>query len=151
MPKNLAETILCYGAGILFGIGWWIWIDATVYHAHFNTQIQVIWWEYVAGIISTIGLIMVNLVSWNDLDTNNIFGDKVSTRAKIFLFAAFIVSFVGIIAALWIAIEQWFILSNTYADPKPSVYGGVALIVQNGLIFAGNMMYRFAKPQQEEF
>jgi len=150
MAKNIAETVLAYLAGALFSIGWWIWIDATIYHYHVGDPIVVIWWQYVAGVISTIGLLGVNVVSWNDLNSNFIFGDQVSSRAKIFLFCAFIVCFGGLIAAIWISIQYWFIPSNGYAT-KPSVYGGVALLVQNGLIFAATLMLRFSKPAEEEF
>jgi len=144
-----AETAICYVAGLVFAVGWWIWIDATVYHVHVNDPIKVIWWQYVAGLISTIGLFGVNIVSWRDLDSNNIFGDQVSARAKIFLFCAFIVCFGGIIAAIWIAAQWWFIAANNFT-PKPSVYGGIALIVQNILIFLSTLLYRFAKPQEED-
>jgi len=139
-----AETILCYGAGALFSAGWWLWIDATAFSQ--THPIQVVWWHYVAGLISTLGLIGVNIVSWSDLDSNAIFGDQVSSRAKVFLFIAFIVCFIGLIAAAWIGIQYYFVNK----DPNTSAYGGVAIIIQNILIFVSTIMYRFSKAQDED-
>ncbi len=70
-------------------------------------------------------------MSWNDLNNNFVFGEGVSTKARIWLFASFVVAFGAMIAAFWVAITVWFTGSR---DPETK-YGGVALIVQNVAIF----------------
>eukprot|EP01118_Nematostelium_gracile_P005507 TRINITY_DN1745_c0_g1_i1.p1 TRINITY_DN1745_c0_g1~~TRINITY_DN1745_c0_g1_i1.p1 ORF type:complete len:146 (-),score=20.28 TRINITY_DN1745_c0_g1_i1:98-535(-) len=138
------EMGLCYGAGALFAIGWWIWIDATVWtQNHAGPAVQ--WWHYVVSLIGIIGLIMVNIVSWSDLDSNNLFGDGVSSRAKIFLFFAFIVAFGGIVAGVWIAAAKYFAVKGDH-----SPYGGAALIVHCVLTFVSTIMYRFSKAPSED-
>jgi len=141
---KITETVLCYLAGGFFGAAWWLWIDATAFsHTH---PVTVIWWQYVAGVLSTIGLIGVNIVSWSDLDSNNIFGDQVSGNAKLFLFCAFIVCFGGLIASIWIGIQYYFINISSGSSP----YGGIAIIIQNILIFLSTIMLRFSKPQDDD-
>jgi hypothetical protein len=54
----------------------------------------------------------------------------VSTKAKIWLFFSFVIAFGGLIASIWIGIQYWFMASH-----PGSQYGGVAIIVQNSLIF----------------
>jgi len=87
---------------------------------------------------------MINAVSWNDLNSNFVFGDGVSTKAKIWLFISFIIAFAAVIAAAWIGISHWF-----QASPN-SQYGGIAIIVENVLIFASALIYRFSKPKEED-
>ena len=81
--------------------------------------------------VTLIHLFSVNIVSWSDLNSNAIFGESVSSRAKIFLFVAFIVCFGGIIVAVWIGVQVYF----TERKDGESTYGGAAIIVQNVLIF----------------
>jgi len=144
MGRPQSETLLAYAAGFSFAIGWWLWIDANVYSHHTNDPVQVSGVHYIPGIISTIGLIMVNLVSWSDLNGVNFLSDNVSAKARIWLLFAFVVSFAGLVVGVWMAVVHWF-----QGNPN-SQYPGVALIVQNLLIFAGGAMYRFAKPSDED-
>jgi len=88
----------------------------------------------------------VNIVSWSDLNSNAIFGDQVSAKAKVFLFVAFIVCFAGLIAAAWIGIEYYFINQSQ----NTSAYGGIAIIIQNILIFVSTIMLRFSKAENED-
>jgi len=139
------EMIMCYIAGITFASAWWIWIDATVWTNRQPGFQEVLGGMYVPGIVGTVALFMINAVSWNEVNDNFMFGEGVSTKAKIWLFFSFLLAFGSLIASIWIAVQYWFMKSNT-----GSQYGGVALIVENLLIFISAMMYRFAKPQNSE-
>lgn len=62
---------------------------------------------------------------------NPIFIDETaSKRAFLFLMFAFVISFAGIVIAIWLAVSEWF-----QANPS-TIYPGIMLIVQNILIFA---------------
>jgi len=142
MGEEQREMGLSYAAGILFAIGWWIWIDATAWTNKQPGLEPVLGAHYVPGIVGTIALFMINAVSWNDINYN-MFGDSVSTKAKVWLFFSFLIAFGALIASIWIAVSYWFMRN------AGSQYGGVAIIVENLLIFVSAMMYRFAKPQNE--
>ena len=145
---KLQETLLSYFSGALFAFAWWLWIDANVYTNYIEDDVGIYFPHYLPAIVGTIGMIMVNAVSWSDLNNNSLFSnDGVSTKARVWLFVAFIIQFGALIAAIWIGIVHWF---QNEVVPKTQ-YGGVAIIIQNLLIFAAALIYRFAKPQEEEF
>jgi hypothetical protein len=72
-------------------------------------------------------------VSWTDLDGFG-FGeiDDRQKRARAWLFASFAMAFSGIIAAVWIAVVNWF---NSQV-PDHSDWPAIALILQNVGIFS---------------
>jgi len=143
------ETVLAYFAGGLFAIGWWLWIDATVYsncncpNGHTPDSVRVEWYHYVPGVISTVALIMINLPSWGDIN-GSMFNEGSSTKARVWLLISFIIAFAAIIASLWLAITHWFM-----AKPD-SQWGGIALILNNVLIFVGSLLYRYSKPSGDD-
>jgi len=139
--------VLSYAAGAIFAVGWWVWIDSHVYAVHIEDEVIVTFPHYLPGIVNTIALIMMNLVSWTDLNSNGLFSEGVSTKAKIFIFLAFVLGFGCVSASIWIAVQHWF--QNTETEPKTQ-YPGVAIIVQNALIFGSACIYRFAKPQEDD-
>eukprot|EP01114_Cavostelium_apophysatum_P001852 TRINITY_DN11631_c0_g1_i1.p1 TRINITY_DN11631_c0_g1~~TRINITY_DN11631_c0_g1_i1.p1 ORF type:complete len:103 (-),score=8.28 TRINITY_DN11631_c0_g1_i1:231-539(-) len=96
------ETIMSYVAGALFAIAWWLWIDATVFTNCDCPRgdpdiVKVEWYHYMPGVVSTVALVMINVVSWNDLNGGAMFGESVSARARVWLFFSFLVAFGGLI------------------------------------------------------
>jgi len=146
MAKGV-ETVLCYAAGAIFAVGWWLWIDAHVYSQFVQDDVYVTFPHYLPAIINTVALVLMNLVSWSDLNSNGLFSEGVSTKAKIVIFVAFVLSFACVGASIWIAVVHWF--QNMEPEPK-TTFPGVALIVQNVLISGSAFMYRFAKPQEDD-
>jgi len=145
MAKFNKETALSYLAGAVFSFAWWLWIDCNVYTVYSNERNTKIYFpHYLPGIVGTIALIMINVVRWSDLNSNNMFGSGVSNKARAWMFFSFIIAFGCIAAAIWIAIVHWF-----QGNPTTSVYPGVAIIIKNLLIFVSAMLYRFAKPQDD--
>jgi len=144
------ETILSYSSGILFAIGWWIWIDGVAYAFHLPEETnRPVFGHWVPGIVSSIGLLMINAVNWTDLDGFGFGGldDEVQKRARIWLLFSFTMAFGGIIASIWISSVNWF---SRPATEKQTDWPGVALILQNCLIFISGLCFRFAKPMQSE-
>ncbi|PRP85694.1 hypothetical protein PROFUN_06528 [Planoprotostelium fungivorum] len=133
--NNLIRTFLPVFAGITFAVAWWLWIDSHVW-SHKQEQdhpddhpatVKVVY--YIPGLVATLGLIMTNLVS---LESTNIFDEEVSSKVRVWLFASFLVSLGAIAAGIWIMAANYLSHSN---NPSGQVYPGVALTVQNFLIF----------------
>jgi len=145
MEKPSQEMVFSYISGALFAIAWWIFIDATVYEKHIgDTAGELNGYYYIPGIASTIALVMINAISWNDLnDTGFLSGESVSSKARVWMLFSFIVAFAGICAAIWLGIAHWF-QQNVMSD-----WGGAALIIQNILIFISAMFFRFSKPEND--
>ena len=128
-----------YMAGAIFAIGWWVWIDATAFvggeykEADKEPPITAPMW--LPAIFASIIMIMLNIVDSSKVAEN----DEGSGRAK----AWFMIWFVFLGACL---IAGWWIAWEIFLFPKeaiPTSYPGLALIIQNTLIFISALMYRF--------
>jgi len=149
MP-GIKETILSALSGVVFAIGWWIWIDANVYLTTVNKSdpVQIQFEYYIPAMGGTLAMIMINGVSWAQIHDSGFWGD--GPRARIWLLASFTIAFGSILGSLWIAIVIWF--SPPKDKPQPlSVYPGIAILLQNILIFAAGLLYRFGKPIVDEY
>lgn len=141
-PK--ARTGLYYFSGAIFAVGWWIWIDAHALGEYNDDQRKVQGWEYLPGIVCTLALILINLVSWGDLNGTGLDGESRTRKARIFFFFALLLLFGAMIGGIWIGAARWLAKGN-----HDTTYPGVAIIVQMGLILASAMIYRFTKPQED--
>eukprot|EP01134_Creolimax_fragrantissima_P002919 CFRG2919T1 len=125
-------------AAILFSTAWWLWIDAYVYTRVVispedltGSKLDVGW---MAGVISSAGLIMVNLVPAELLGGGNGFGDDGEGRARLFFIIALMTSFGGLTAAI-------VITSTNYVNDDVN-YIATAIIVQNVLILFSSLILR---------
>jgi len=133
---------------VQFALAWWLWIDAHAFSVKFEpSSVSVTFGHYVPGLVSSLGLLMVNVVNWRDLGGFN-WGwaeDGVQARVRAWLFFALVVCFGGIIAAVWVASVHWF----GKEQPPVYTYPGFALIFQNLILFLATMLFRFAKPMDD--
>jgi len=150
MHPGLRETILSSLSGVIFAIGWWIWIDANVFLSTVNKidPVQIQFEYYIPSLGGTLALLMINAVSWQDIHDSGFWGN--GPRAKIWLLASFVVAFLSVIGSLWVAIAIWFSPPASHNQPL-SLYPGFAIIIQNVLIFVAALLYRFAKPLIDEY
>ncbi|OBZ88416.1 hypothetical protein A0J61_03539 [Choanephora cucurbitarum] len=78
-----------YLAGMLFALGWWIFIDGlSVLWSLPDRQVVPGIEDWVPGIITTLGLIIVNLIDKEAL-RGNYYDDEFVWRARLFLFLGF--------------------------------------------------------------
>eukprot|EP00028_Trichosphaerium_sp_Am-I-7-wt_P014412 CAMPEP_0168508360 /NCGR_PEP_ID=MMETSP0405-20121227/73_1 /TAXON_ID=498012 /ORGANISM="Trichosphaerium sp, Strain Am-I-7 wt" /LENGTH=139 /DNA_ID=CAMNT_0008525491 /DNA_START=53 /DNA_END=472 /DNA_ORIENTATION=+ len=136
---------MAYASGGLFAIAWWIWIDAATVDAHLEwNTIQP--GHYFPGVFATIALIMVNLVSWTDLDGFGFGDDGSQKRTRFWLFGSFSIMFGALFAAVWLGIDHWFMKKDV-----PNSWPGIALILENVIIMCSALMYRFAKTPGDDY
>lgn len=129
--RNVIASML---AGILFFSGWWIIFDVAAryssddFHGGF----------YLLGISGTISFIIVNSISNSQLTEDGY--DSVNPRAaKGCLLLGFIFGFTALLGSVWILIGEYG--SSKYPNPYP----GVALMIQNLLIFFGSLTFKFGR------
>lgn len=86
----------------------------------------------------------INSVNWSDVEGMGLYSmdDSNQKRIRIWLLLSGVVAFGSIFAAVWIAVAHWF----TNEKAPFSNWPGVALILQNVLIFLSGITYRYAKP-----
>jgi len=146
--SNLRGDIMAYLSGVIFATGWWLWIDAHAWVISINggnNPTDVTFWHYVPGIVSTLAILLINAISWDDLGGMSFSPafDDVQGRVRVWFFLSLVIGFSGIIAAIWIGVEHW--LSN--ADAKYT-WPGIVLIFQNVLIFISAVLLRFSRPMK---
>eukprot|EP00049_Salpingoeca_infusionum_P018476 m.357400 g.357400 ORF g.357400 m.357400 type:complete len:162 (-) comp17814_c0_seq1:288-773(-) len=124
-------------AGILFAVGWCFLIDGTVM-SNIDNKFQAI------GVMSTIGLFMVNAVSNDQLSGGDMYdGGRCGPAAiKVWFIIGLVLSFGALIGACWVMAEY-------FRDEIPdNTYGGTALFLQNLLIFLASLIYKFGRTDE---
>jgi len=151
------NSLTSYSSGLLFAIAWWMLIDANVLSFTEDRDSDVwhgviLWWFYVPGIISTIALIMVNIISYEAISGNGFLDDSSVLKARIWLFISFILAFGGLLGSGWILFAKYVIPSNSddgSGSGSPTLpedkWPGVALFLQNIFIFLSAIILRFGR------
>ncbi|GMI89613.1 hypothetical protein HRI_002630600 [Hibiscus trionum] len=86
-------------AGAVFGAGWWFWVDAVV-----CSSVNVPFLHYLPGIFASIAALMFNCVRREDIDYSPY--DDGEWRLKLWLFLAYVVSFVSLAASVGLLIQE---------------------------------------------
>ncbi|KAK4304429.1 hypothetical protein Pmani_023620 [Petrolisthes manimaculis] len=137
--RNFLASI---AAGALFSVGWWCVIDAAARypdHKDFNHA------YHVCGVVATFAMLMVNTVSSGqvrgDLYTDGCIGPY---GARIWLFLGLMLSFGSLIGACWILFGAYVI--NVSVDTH--TWPGVAIFLQNLLIFFSSIVYKIGRTEE---
>ncbi|KAG5891660.1 hypothetical protein JTB14_020078 [Gonioctena quinquepunctata] len=121
-------------AGFLFFTGWWAVIDAASVHG------KILAGYHMCGIVGTISLIMVNSVSNAQMRGDVYEGGCLGPRGtRIWLFLGFVLGFAAVIASCWILFADF--MKEGYR------WSGVALFLQNALIFISSIIYKFGRSE----
>lgn len=135
--ENSLETNIFHFFQQFFS-GWWVIIDVGArytsndFHGAF----------YSFGIFGTLSFIIVNSISNSQLREDGY--DPTNPRAaKGCLLLGFILGFSALTGSVWILISE-------YASGKyPNAYPGVALLIQNILIFLGSLTFKFGRVEDQ--
>ncbi|KAI9206683.1 uncharacterized protein BJ171DRAFT_496585 [Polychytrium aggregatum] len=149
-PFPSRKELAGYAAGALFAFGWWAFIDGVVYASTREPSLpnEIRFEDYVPGILSTLSLIIVNLI-----DSSALNGDEFSFGNSNSAYKARLCAFMGIAMALGalggavgITVVK-YVLTGMEGD---AFYFGYSVIVQNVLIFASSMVLWFGRNSAEE-
>ncbi|CAA3027125.1 transmembrane 50 homolog [Olea europaea subsp. europaea] len=128
---DLGELWAIFGpgfAGAVFGAGWWFWVDAVV-----CSSVKVSFLHYLPGIFASLAALMFNTVNKEDLDDSP-YGES-EWRVKLWLFIAYVVSFVCLAASVGLLIQDALVESG------PSAWTGVAGVFQCVFVLISGLMY----------
>ncbi|KAH7567838.1 hypothetical protein JRO89_XS07G0162200 [Xanthoceras sorbifolium] len=117
---DLSELWAIFGpgvAGAVFGAGWWFWIDAVV-----CSYVKVSFLHYLPGIFASLAALMFNCVRKEDIDYSPY--EEGEWRLKLWLFLAYVVSFVSLAASVGLLIQDSLVKTG------PSVWTGTAGVLQ---------------------
>ncbi|CAH1227214.1 transmembrane protein 50B-like isoform X2 [Branchiostoma lanceolatum] len=137
------NAIASISAGMLFFAGWWVIIDAAI---QYPEQDKLHHAYHTCGVISTLAMFMINAVS-----NAQVRGDTYSTGcmgqtgARVWMFIGFLLAFGSLIGASWILIGGYVV--NPSALHKQNQYAGVAVFLQNALIFFSAIVFKFGRTE----
>eukprot|EP00123_Amoebidium_parasiticum_P010357 comp20053_c0_seq1/m.24643 comp20053_c0_seq1/g.24643 ORF comp20053_c0_seq1/g.24643 comp20053_c0_seq1/m.24643 type:complete len:151 (-) comp20053_c0_seq1:409-861(-) len=136
LSDSVRSVLKGVAAGTLFSVGWWLWVDAYVFtrtvidppELH-GTKLDIGW---LSGVISTLGLVLVNLVPHELLSGGGM--EASEEKARIFFIFSLMTTFGGLTAAV-------IIMTQNYVDMGVD-YLAAAIIVQNVLILLSSLLLR---------
>ncbi|EGF78680.1 hypothetical protein BATDEDRAFT_26562 [Batrachochytrium dendrobatidis JAM81] len=140
-----------YTAGALFAIGWWLFIDGIAFNGSKAGSIPVVqvgFEDWAPGIISTVALIIVNLIDRETLNADDFeySGPSVACKARACAFLGVTMA-LGSLGGALAVLSLKFIIPNVSGD---AFYLGQAITIQNFLIFFSSMILWFGRNHQDE-
>ena len=119
-----------YLAGLMFGIGWWSFIDAAAYATQDEQTLNINFVRSLPGIGTTLALFGINSMDWGALtaDSMTYHGDNVACKARTFVLFCIAVSLASLVGSI-------VILAQDYVDTDGSPWPGIAVFLQATLIF----------------
>ncbi|KAI9202640.1 uncharacterized protein BJ171DRAFT_512798 [Polychytrium aggregatum] len=140
------RTLVSYGSGVLFSLGWWLMFDACVYSNEAFPQVPYLTFvSWLPGVLSTAGLIAVNSIPDHLLQSpspylENAFGRTTSHPcARILVLVSFSLTFFGLIGG-------FYVMGSQYLMPGlASIWPGVAICLQNSLVFASTYLFKYGR------
>mmetsp|Transcript_1433 Transcript_1433/g.2956 ORF Transcript_1433/g.2956 Transcript_1433/m.2956 type:complete len:152 (+) Transcript_1433:130-585(+) len=141
-PKTTA-TISSVTAGVIFGIGWWVYIDGAAVAE--GTGRDPLGYSWLPGVGTTLCFLMINMMSWSQLSDD--MNQRGMCMARAFLFSAMIIGLGCISVALFIMVNEYL----NGGDEVGTKWPGIALMIQNLLIFVSTFIMRFGTmPSQDD-
>ncbi|XP_071711799.1 uncharacterized protein [Rutidosis leptorrhynchoides] len=128
---DLSELLAIFGpgvAGAVFGAGWWFWVDAVV-----CSSVKVSFLHYLPGIFASLAALMFNCVRREDIDYSPY--EEGEWRLKLWLFLAYVVSFVSLAASVGLLIQ------DALVPEGPSAWTGTAGVLQCVLVLISGLVY----------
>eukprot|EP00842_Homolaphlyctis_polyrhiza_P002862 jgi/Hompol1/3577/HPOL_006632-RA len=145
------RQLIGYTAGALFALGWWFFIDGIAFNGSkpdMPGKVTIGFEDWVPGIISTIALIIVNLIDRETLSADDFAysGQNIACKARACAFLGVTLA-LGSLGGALAVLSLKFIIPNVSGD---ALYFGKAVTLQNFLIFFSSMILWFGRNSQED-
>lgn len=131
-------------AGILFGAGWWFFIDGVAYSRASEADVVVLVdaKQYLPGIGMTLAMIMIVGMDWGALNADDFTysGSNVSGKARCFLSFALLIALGSIIGAIVIIVDEY--TKQCDGASSACMWPGISILLQTIFIFLSTMIYR---------
>ncbi|CAO3697733.1 unnamed protein product [Rhizopus stolonifer] len=140
------RRIAIYIASVLFTMGWWAFIDgltklSTLPDRKVAPGIE----DWVPGIITTFGMIIVNLIDKETLRGEG-YNEHVAWRARLFLFLGFTMMAGGVSGSVAVLVIKYVYEQDL---DIPNIYLGITDVVQCALIMISTAILWIAQNTSE--
>ncbi|GAA97549.1 uncharacterized protein L969DRAFT_42600 [Mixia osmundae IAM 14324] len=150
-----------YASGALFAIGWWFFLDACVQSSHSHpppdapydsVPVHVRFEDWLPGLLATLGMIIVNLIDKQRLDSDDEGGmlGGVAWKARLFLFIGFAMMAAGLAGSIAFLVIK-YIIPDYSAEYGFTTYWGIANVVQNVCIMLSASILWVAQNADSEY
>jgi len=152
-------AVAIYAAGAIFAVANWFFLDAAILSAHtkppkdapYDVVIRVSFVDWIPGICSILGLLIVNLVNKAHLrGEESSFGvgeSNVAWKARVFLFMGFAFMAGGLAGSVTVLVLKYIL--SYYPEYH---YFGIANVIQNaGIMFTSIVLWWSAHLGGDEY
>ncbi|CCH59681.1 hypothetical protein TBLA_0B08660 [Henningerozyma blattae CBS 6284] len=153
-----ARKVGVYLSGLLYALGFWLFLDAVLYSKHANgSDIHVTFVDWIPFLCSTFGMLIVNSIEKNRLlSSNSSLGGSLSggldshmaSQARFVLFVGFALLAGGLAGSLVVLIIKFLVRDyNTY----PTVGMGVNNVLGNLCILMSCVVLWIAQNVEDDY
>mmetsp|Transcript_16961 Transcript_16961/g.33108 ORF Transcript_16961/g.33108 Transcript_16961/m.33108 type:complete len:164 (-) Transcript_16961:162-653(-) len=152
MDDRQRLRIFSWGSGILFSLGWWIFIDAVAQNGYEHDPLNVKAQLYLLGVGTTLSFIILSFMDWSALSADEYShhgGIMVRYQTRALLGFALALGAFCIITSIWV-------LHNVYVNQKgiggvipDSTYPGIAIMFQCILIFSSAFVLKLGRSNDD--
>ncbi|KAI9812084.1 MAG: hypothetical protein M1826_002959 [Phylliscum demangeonii] len=151
LNSTTTRTTGIYAAGALFSLGLFFFIDAATYsHSAKNGgDVHVQFVDWVPGICSALGMLVINLVEKSRLsaDSYSYSGTGVAWKARLVLFLGFALMAGGLAGSVTVLVLKYVVRRYTF----PTLYFGVANVIANSLVMLSSVILWIAQNMEEDY
>ncbi|TDL25329.1 UPF0220-domain-containing protein [Rickenella mellea] len=130
------RTVGVYVAGGLFALAHWIFLDAAILSSHWkpppdapydSAPVHVHFVDWIPGILSTLGMLIVNLIDKDRIKGEDYGDSRAVWRARLFLFIGFAFMAGGLAGSVTVLVIKYIVKNY----PEEFTYYGYANVSQN--------------------
>ncbi|KAI5803176.1 hypothetical protein EDC01DRAFT_716306 [Geopyxis carbonaria] len=154
MPKMPSSPALraggVYTAGALFSLGFWFWIDASVFSKKANTsEVHINFVDWIPLICSILGMLVINSIEKSRLsaDSFSYSGSGVAWKARLVLFMGFALMAGGLAGSVAMMVLKYIVPNY----PFPTLYFGVANVLSNSLVMLSCIVLWVSQNIEEDY
>ncbi|KAL0637866.1 Vacuolar protein sorting-associated protein 68 [Maublancomyces gigas] len=151
LPSSAAwRTAGVYTSGALFSLGFWFFIDASVYSKAANDGwVHITFPDWIPLICSVLGMLVINSIEKSRLiaDSYSYSGNGVAWKAKLVLFMGFALIAGGLAGSVCFLILKYIVPQY----PFPTLYFGVANVIANSLIMLSCIVLWLSQNIEEDY
>ncbi|KAF8427429.1 hypothetical protein EV426DRAFT_529714 [Tirmania nivea] len=139
-----------YISGALFSLGFWFFIDASVYSKVNNPgDVHVRFVDWIPGICSALGMLVINSIEKSRLNAENFSyaGDSTAWKARLILFLGFALMAGGLAGSVAVLVLKYIVKEYEFE----TMYFGIANVVANSLIMLSSAVLWVSQNIEDDY
>mmetsp|Transcript_17563 Transcript_17563/g.28425 ORF Transcript_17563/g.28425 Transcript_17563/m.28425 type:complete len:168 (-) Transcript_17563:926-1429(-) len=157
LDERYRLRVFTWSAGCVFSLAWWLFIDAVSQTAHINTSeddLTVKPQLYLLGFGSTIAFFIISFMDFGALQADEYSyhgGRMVKYQSRALLIFAILLSLTCIIISIYVLSDVYIQKKGIKGKIPKDTWPGVAIFLQNTLIFIASFLMRVAKVNEDSY